>query len=106
MGGRNKAVPKISLLIWKKSEDRDTSWSGKLWYADRTEIEGEIEKSSWSRKEINQRLGVGGLATLDEIRNGRPVSGWAIAHFEWAIGPDDPTKSHGSYSIPFSKPTA
>jgi len=80
VGGRTKAVPKLTLKIWRPDEN--------LYFADARDLEEVIQKSGRTDIDIRSRLGAG-YSSLDRVLSGGGIDGWAASHMEWALSPSE-----------------
>jgi hypothetical protein len=78
MRGRTKSKPPIQLTIWKPD--------GKLWYAEKADLERVVKESNVSDEELKRRMLRGYDALLDAL-NGKRIDGWSVAFIEGALLP-------------------
>jgi len=87
MQGKSRAKPAITMKFWKQD--------GRLFYADTADLLDAIQKSGRSDLDIRSRLGAG-HSYLDRLLKGDRLDGWAIAHIEWGLDPNDPPMNLGA----------
>lgn len=79
MARRYDYVPKFEMSFWKPD--------GKLWYAERADLEAALQRSCRTEDDLIKRLGAG-FHYIQDLLEGKRLEKSAIMHVEWGIKPE------------------